>query len=176
MVARKVCGCRFAAKTDYYLCFLGALPRTPRALRALLVERFVVTLLRNRSTSPHFSPRFRSELGTRAELLAAAYLKSVGLEILDANVRVGRLEVDLVARDGPVVVIVEVRTRGPRSWQRALDSVDEAKRQRVRKAGEQLWATRFQQHQDIERMRFDIVAVDLTPADHPAIEHIKAAF
>ena len=59
------------------------------------------------------------------------------------NLRVGRLELDVVAREGPVIAVVEVRTRGPGAWVRALDSVDAKKRARVRRAGERLWRERF---------------------------------
>lgn len=99
------------------------------------------------------------------------------MELLDRNVRVGRLEVDLVLRDGPAVVVVEVRSRGPGSWQRALESIDRAKRARLRRAGRRLWASRYQHVAGVERLRFDVVAVDLdTRADQPAVEHVKAAF
>lgn len=96
--------------------------------------------------------------------------------LLGANLRVGRFELDLVFRDGPVIVVVEVRYRGPGSWQRALDSVDKRKQVRVRTAGERLWRARFARDASAERMRFDIVAVSFEPDGEPVIEHVKAAF
>lgn len=79
-------------------------------------------------------------------------------------------------RDGPVIVVIEVRTRGPGSWQRALDSVDIRKRARVRTAGERLWRDRFKRDASVERMRFDIAAVEIHPDGTATIEHVKAAF
>jgi len=75
-----------------------------------------------------------------------------------------------------VIVVVEVRTRGPRSYQRALDSIDTRKRARLRIAGQRLWSSRFVRDQTIERMRFDAVAVSFTHEGEPLVEHIKAAF
>lgn len=80
-------------------------------------------------------PNLRSALGAAAEDAVAKYLIARGLEVVARNARVGRLEIDLIARDGPVIAVVEVRTRGPTSWQRALDSIDAQKRARIRRAG-----------------------------------------
>lgn len=51
------------------------------------------------------------ELGAAGEELAARHLISLGWEIVGRNVRMGRGELDIVARDGEDMVIVEVRTR-----------------------------------------------------------------
>ncbi len=96
--------------------------------------------------------------------------------MLARNTRVGRLEIDLIARDGPVIVVVEVRTRGEGSWQRALDSIDARKRARIRRAGEQLWRERFASESGLERMRFDAASVTFLPGGGIVVEHVKAAF
>jgi len=114
--------------------------------------------------------------GTRAEQAVAAHLAAAGFEILETNLRVGRLELDVVARDGPVVAVIEVRTRGPGARVRALDSVDAQKRRRVRSAGESLWRTRFSRDMRVDRMRFDLAAVDLLPEGETRVEIVKAAF
>jgi putative endonuclease len=113
--------------------------------------------------------------GRCAEELAARYLEGLGWTILGRNVRVSRLELDIVARDGGVVIVVEVRTRGRGAWERPLDSVDARKRMRVRRAGEALWRSRFKLDPTLERMRFDLIAVDLEREGGPAIEHLRAA-
>jgi putative endonuclease len=98
-----------------------------------------------------------------------------GLTIVGRNVRVSRLEIDLIAIDGDCVVIVEVRTRGPGSWVGAFGSVGGRKQRRLRAAGESLWRTRFQRDPRLMRMRFDVVAVHLDGRDEP-VEHARAAF
>src|SRR6185295_11489964 len=116
------------------------------------------------------------EVGARAEQAVAAHLAEKGLEILEMNLRVGRIELDLVARDGPVIAVIEVRARGPGAWVRPLDSVDAKKRARVRRAGERLWRERFARDPTVERMRFDAAAVELLPDGAARIEIARAVF
>ncbi len=116
------------------------------------------------------------DLGIRAERAAQAYLLERGFEILGANLRVGRYEIDLLACDGAVVVIVEVRARGPGSLLRPLDTVDARKRARLRSAAKRLWRDRFARDQRFDRLRFDCVAVTIDDAGDAHIEHVRAAF
>ena len=117
-----------------------------------------------------------SSVGSRAEEAAREHLLASGLSFVGQNLRVGRLELDLVLQEGPVIVVVEVRTRGPGSWRRALDSVDRRKRARIRAAGERLWRDRFARDASVDRMRFDIAAVTFGPDGSAVVEHVKAAF
>ena len=61
--------------------------------------------------------------GARAEALAAAFLAGRGLAVIARNVRNRFGEIDLVARDGDVLVFVEVRLRRSSSYggRRRLD-------------------------------------------------------
>lgn len=106
----------------------------------------------------------------------AAHLAKQGLVIVAKNLRLGALEIDLVARDGAVIVIVEVRARGPGAWVGALDSIDAKKRARLRAAGERLWRERYASDPSIERMRFDAAAVRRGKDGEVEIEIVKAAF
>ncbi|WP_437665887.1 YraN family protein [Sorangium sp. So ce1182] len=118
----------------------------------------------------------RRALGARAEEAVVAHLEAQGIEVIARNARVGRLEIDVIARDGPVIAIIEVRTRGAGSYVRALDSIDARKRARVRRAGEQLWRARFSRVRGVERMRFDAASVAFLPTGEVEIELVKAAF
>ena len=115
-------------------------------------------------------------MGARAERAVAAHLAAGGAEILALNLRVGRLELDVVAREGPVIAVVEVRSRGPGAWVRPLDSVDARKRGRVRRAGERLWQERFARDERVERMRFDVAGVELLADGTARVEIVRAAF
>ena len=117
----------------------------------------------------------RQALGRRAEEAAASYLEASGFTVLGRNVRVRRLEIDLIARDGPVVAVIEVRTRSPGAWVKALDTVDWRKRKRVRSAGEWLWRSRFSADASLERRRVDLISVTFE-GDAARIEHVRAAF
>lgn len=118
----------------------------------------------------------RHALGARAEEAVVDYLVASGLSVLDVNVRVGRYEVDVLARDGEVIAVVEVRTRGPSAWQRPLASIDGSKRSRVRQAGERLWRGRFAAERSVQRMRFDAAAVRFEPGGRVLVDYVKAAF
>ncbi len=118
----------------------------------------------------------RHVLGRRAEEAAVSHLENDGYVIIGRNVRVSRLEIDVLARLGPVVAVVEVRARGEGAWVRALDTLDWRKRQRLRRAGEFLWRRRFKEDATIERMRFDVVSVTFDERGGALVEHVKAAF
>ena len=62
------------------------------------------------------SMRHHLVLGRRGENLAATYLFDQGLVILDRNWRCSMGEIDIVARDGDVVVMCEVKTRSSQRY------------------------------------------------------------
>ena len=75
--------------------------------------------------------------GDEAEALVAARLIAAGWLIHARNVRVGHLELDLVATDPgppPTLVFVEVRWRSRRDYGLAEETVDNRKRARLRAA------------------------------------------
>ena len=98
------------------------------------------------------------------------------MTILDRNLRVGAAELDIVACEGRAVVVVEVRMRGAGAFTGPLGSVDAAKRERLRRAGERLWQTRYAADAGVDTLRFDVIAVTSTPERPLAIEWVRAAF
>jgi len=119
--------------------------------------------------------RSRRALGQRAEELVARWLAEQGYDIVATNLRLGALEIDVVARKGPVIAVVEVRTRGKTARTTPLGSVGRTKQLRLRRAGERLWQRRYRHDASVERLRFDVAGVrlDLEP---PTIEYVVAAF
>jgi len=95
------------------------------------------------------------------------------MSILATNLRLGRLELDVVARDGDTVIVVEVRHRGAGAWQTGMESIAPAKAKRVRAAGERLWRERFQRDPAVNRMRFDVAVVTFDADGRPAIEYAR---
>ena len=92
-----------------------------------------------------------------SEGVARAFLERKGWVCLDANYRWERGELDLVMRDGPTVVFVEVRQRSSRGFGGAASSIDRRKVARVRMAARH-WAARRLERQDTP-MRIDAVLV-----------------
>lgn len=119
--------------------------------------------VRGSSQSGSSNREIARKSGALAEQAVADYLEAKGACILGLNVRVGRRELDILAREGDVVIIVEVRTRGAGSWQSALESIDSRKIQRIREAGERLWSQRFATDLSVNHMRFDAATVEFRP-------------
>jgi putative endonuclease len=69
--------------------------------------------------------------GARAEGLAAEFLMRHGLAIVARNFRTRFGEIDLVARDGRMLVFVEVRMRSSTRYGGALESISAQKRARL---------------------------------------------
>jgi putative endonuclease len=65
-----------------------------------------------------------------------------GFTILGRNLRAGGGEIDLVAREGPTLVFVEVRLRGGGAWVGAGASIGRAKWGRIRSCARVLAAAR----------------------------------
>src|SRR5690348_14321170 len=87
--------------------------------------------------------RSRKEIGADAEQAVVEYLVRQGAEIVARNLRIGALEIDIVARVGALILVVEVRYRSARSWTSAFSSIDGKKRLHLRRAGERLWNRRY---------------------------------
>ncbi len=110
-------------------------------------------------------------LGDRGERAAARYLRRQGMRILLRGYRTSQGEIDLIARDGPSLVFVEVKAR--RQGEPA-EAVHEAKQRRLTLAALHFLKT----HGLLEQpSRFDVVAI-VWPDDRrsPAIEHFRNAF
>lgn len=118
--------------------------------------------------------RAAAELGRAAESVAARFLVSRGLEIVMRNFRRRLGEIDLVAREGPVLAIVEVRTRSTQKYGGAAASVDWRKRTRIVRAAH-LLMTRHQEYAQ-QRIRFDVIVVFNALAENPQVQWIKNAF
>ena len=113
----------------------------------------------------------RRALGAYGESLAARHLVEVqGMVLLDRNWRCDAGEIDLVLRDGPVLVVCEVKTRTSVACGTPHEAVDDAKLARLRRL-----AVRWMVDHGIRvpDVRVDLVAV-LRPRRGPAVvEHVR---
>jgi putative endonuclease len=117
----------------------------------------------------------RARRGSAAERAVVRYLEQRGVAIVAVNLRIGRLELDVVARDERVIAVIEVRTRGAGAWTHGLSSIDGKKRLRIRRAGERLWQRRYKNDESVDRLRFDAASVTFD-GDVANVEYVKAAF
>ena len=86
--------------------------------------------------------RQRSALGAYGEALAARHLTEQGMVVLDRNWRCDLGEVDLVLRDGRVLVVCEVKTRSSLAYGTPIEAVTEQKAARLRRRKEEESADR----------------------------------
>ncbi|HET8967869.1 MAG TPA: YraN family protein [Gaiellaceae bacterium] len=70
----------------------------------------------------------------RGERRALLHYRLRGYRLLDANVRVGRYELDLVLRRGNRLLVVEVKEKGGTAFGHPLEMIDEEKVRRVHTA------------------------------------------
>ncbi len=98
----------------------------------------------------------RAERGRAGEDAAVALLEAHGYRIVARNVRLPGGEIDVIARDGNVIVFVEVKARATATYGSALHAVDARKRSTLRA----LAADWLQIAAPRARARFDIVTFD----------------
>ena len=111
------------------------------------------------------------DLGKRGESLAAEFLSAKGLTILARNFRAGKTEIDIVATDKSILVIVEVKTRNTRYFGEPEVWVTPAKQKLlIRAANAYVKLRRF-----TGEVRFDIVSL-IADENGTEIRHIPDAF
>ncbi|MFE1438530.1 YraN family protein [Streptomyces sp. NPDC058739] len=114
----------------------------------------------------------RSALGRYGETLAARRLAEAGMTVLERNWRCGRTgEIDIVARDGDVLVVCEVKTRRDGGYEHPMAAVTPEKAGRLRDLAER-W---IQTHGGAPPggVRIDVVGVLLPRRGAPVVEHAR---
>lgn len=129
-------------------------PQRPGRLRAAL------------ATKPKAA--WRQALGGRAfreghgaEWIAAAWLMLKGYQILGFRLKTRGVEIDILARQGDMAVIVEVKRRS--TIEAALNAVENQQLQRLREAG----AALLRQRPSLAGLRLRIDTVALAPGRIP---------
>ncbi len=130
-------------------------------------------MTRRAAASP-FTPDPAAErrrlLGQRGETIAARHLTQRGLVLLDRNWRCEFGEIDLVLRDGEVLVICEVKTRTSTAYGSPLEAVNQAKADRLKRL-----AFRWLREHDCHPsdVRVDVVGVLVPPGRPVEVEHVE---
>lgn len=111
-------------------------------------------------------------LGQAGEDAAARYLRLRFYRILARNLRIGRDELDIVAKRAGVWVFAEVKTRSGTEYGRPSEAVDAVKQRNICRA-----AAAFLQRQRVQtpKVRFDVLEVTLQRGKL-RIHHIPGAF
>jgi putative endonuclease len=112
----------------------------------------------------------RRALGTFGEAYAARHLVAGGMVLLDRNWRCELGEIDLVLRDGAVLVFCEVKTRTSTLYGDPLEAVTEQKAARLRRLASRWLAAHPLRPRDV---RIDLVGVVVPRHGQPRLDHVR---
>ena len=107
-------------------------------------------------------------LGAYGEEVAVGHLRRRGFEILDRNWRCEVGELDIVARDGAVLVAVEVKTRSSLAFGHPAEAISDRKLRRLWQLISR-WLVDHVRH--APQVRIDVVTVIQGHSGAPQIEH-----
>ena len=109
-----------------------------------------------------------------AEDLALRYLQRHRLTLLERNFRSRFGEIDLIMRENNTIIFVEVRARKNAAFLHPAESVNYAKRSKIRKTSQVF----MQKNAALDRfdLRFDVIALTGSEARGMKIEWFKEAF
>jgi len=112
----------------------------------------------------------RLALGAYGETLAARLLTERGMVLLDRNWRCAEGELDLVLRDGDVLVACEVKTRRGDACGSPHQAVDRVRLERLHRL---VW--RWAEAHDVrpDEVRVDLVAVHRPRRGASIVEHVE---
>lgn len=116
----------------------------------------------------------KDEIGSFGEKLAAHYLWAHGCGILYRNYRASKGgEVDIVCRDGDMLVFAEVKTRTSDRYGRPMDAVDADKERLIIRGGMD-WLRLLDRPEIF--FRFDVIEILLPEDQPPKVTWVKEAF
>ncbi len=117
---------------------------------------------------PSTSRQKAQRLGHRGEFFAAWALRLKGYRILETRYRTKQGEVDIIARKGNLVAMVEVKAR--RSVEDAINAVNYPSQRRIAATGD-IWLSNQSDFAQLS-IRYDIIAI--VPGKWP--HHIEDAW
>jgi putative endonuclease len=112
----------------------------------------------------------KDAVGKYGEDLAARHFIGAGFTVLARNWRCAAGEIDIVARDGGVLVIAEVKTRTSTAYGSPAEAITRRKADKLRELA-LMW---LREHPAGGRqVRFDVVSVLLPKAGSAQLEHLR---
>jgi putative endonuclease len=110
-------------------------------------------------------------LGRKGEDLAADLCLKRGLNILRKNYRTPFGEIDIIAKDGDIVVFIEVKARTGDGYGAPFEAVTLKKREKIRKVA----LSYMRKFGKEVPARFDVISVSMKNGK-PVLEYIQDAF
>ena len=113
-----------------------------------------------------------NDLGDEGEDLATGFLVQQGYEILERNWRYSKGEIDIIAKDGELLIFIEVKTRSSAGLGRPEQFVSAKKIRLLSKTA----AVYMAKNDYTWEIRFDVIGVLIRQSYTPQIRHYKDAF
>ena len=114
--------------------------------------------------------KHNQRVGKWGEEIAADHLTQRGCEVIARNARTPYGEIDIVAKQGELVIFVEVKTRTSDKMGLPEESIT------ARKRGHMIaCAEHYAMEHEIDHWQVDVIAVEGKPGIQPKITHFENA-
>jgi putative endonuclease len=110
--------------------------------------------------------------GNQGEKIAQEFLRAKDFQIIDCNWRTGRAEIDIIAKDGQILVFVEVKTRAYDFFGSPEEFVSDHKQKLISEAAS-VYMEKIKHDWEI---RFDVIAIILKNSKLIKLEHFQDAW
>ena len=114
--------------------------------------------------------KHNQRIGKWGEDIASEYLTQKGCEILGQNVRTPYGEIDIVVKQGDVVLFVEVKTRTSNKMGLPEESITARKREHMIACAEHYAA-----EHEINHWQIDVISIEGKPGMEPVITYFENA-
>ncbi len=112
-----------------------------------------------------------NSLGKEGEELAVSFCRKKGYKVLEKNYKTAFGEIDIIARDGEIIVFIEVKTRADDTFGYPFEAVDARKREKIRRVA-LCFMKKFRREVPA---RFDVLSISFEDGNK-RVEHIIDAF
>jgi putative endonuclease len=113
-----------------------------------------------------------TKIGSKGEEIAAGFLVNKGYKILHRNWRSGKKELDIIATNGDLLVIAEIKTRSNFDFGFPEEAVNKKKQKFIKSAAEAF----IEANRQYMNIRFDIISILMDGEHVKEIMHFEEAF
>lgn len=115
----------------------------------------------------------KRKTGSEGEEIACEFISKLGYKIVERNYQFGHGEIDIIAKDGEILVFIEVKYRKNLEYGPPELAITKGKQNLVKRT-----ATAYLWEKEIKDVlnRIDVIAILKLPGQKPQINHIINAF
>jgi len=114
--------------------------------------------------------KHNQRVGKWGEEIASEYLLQKGYEVIGHNVRTPYGEIDIIARQGDILIFVEVKTRTSNKMGLPEESITARKREHMIAS-----AGHYAMENEIDNWQIDVISIEGKPGTTPRITYFENA-